>query len=677
MNSSSVSECDGFNLNLHLIFVGEHVIDRFSWKDETTRKSESATTDSTKNSHSTSSTVTQSGALKKFSNEDFYCEDIEIVRKDTRIQLNNNKIQNIVHESYQKEDFKSVCVAERKRKKVDKKDHQIYRGLSKHLKCNRNENLPCTTQKLEGTFIQKDDKLQNHEENNKIMGNEEQYLNGASNGSCRESANVEDALLLESKERVAAAHLDTGCEGGKESNKTTKPSHITEIFAAKQHNSLLESRRECHLIESRAKEDESKDKLADSRSKDGLNVDDKEQTDVTKLPLKPQIFDRMRISLVKRRKKRGSEIEKKKKKETVESTREGETCNNKKGRSKIFSKLRFGKKKEADEEQTEGIVETKDSLKMPSEKDSVKDLMKKGAKSMMKRKKSKNDKEEDNKEQLQKQHKKEEKEKRKKEDKKRKLKERYERVMSKQKLENLEFSTEYYSKCYGEKGKRVEKLESSGSNSSSGDSCSEGSVKHTESEAKDYARSRDRAVSIAWDDASVSKNSIDDGKANRITALFAAKEHNSAIENNRRSSLSEPTTIEDRCKEKEDSKIVAENTQNNNNYIDEERMKRIVELFAAKEHNAAILKSRAKKANGLNATGNGPKPDSEEVIQLDQNGSRNDGTQRKTRRVVRCAKTPLQKTDHQKNPHVVSTSHSAQNQSMKKLVMRITDVDTC
>ena len=617
-----------FKLSLHLIFVGEHVTDHFSCKDdETTRKSESATTNSTKNSHSTASTVTQGGALEKFSNEDFYCEDNEVLKQDTRMQLNNNRIQNMVKDRCEKEDFKTFCVAEKKRK---------------------------------------------------IVGNEEQNLNGASNGSCPESANVEDALLIESKKRVAAAHLDTGCEGGKESKKKTKPNHITELFAAKQHNSLITSRREYGSIESRAKEDESKDELADFQTKEELNIDDKEQTNVMKLPLNPQIFDRMRISLVKRRKKRESEIEKKKKKETEESRTEGEICNDKKkSRSKILSKLRFGKKKEDHEERRGGIVETKDSLKMPSEKESEKRLMKKGAKSMMKRKKSKNGKEEDNKEQLQKQQKKEEKENKKKEDKKRKLKERYERVMSKQRLENLEFSTDYYSKCYGEKGKRVEKLESSVSTSSSGGSCSENSAKHTEGEAKDYAQSRERAVSIAWDDTSVSKNSIDDGKANRITALFAAKEHNFAIENNRRSSLSEQTTIKDGCKEKEVSKIAAENAQNNNDYIDEQRMKRIVELFAAKEHNAAILKSRANKANGQTATGNGPKPDSEDVIQHDHNGSGNDGIQRKTRRVVRCPKTPLQKEGHQKHPHVISTSHSAQIQSMKKLSMRITEVDTC
>ena len=119
------------------------------------------------------------------------------------------------------------------------------------------------------------------------------------------------------------------------------------------------------------------------------------------------------------------------------------------------------------------------------------------------------------------------------------------------------------------------------------------------------------------------------------------------------------------------------NTENNNNYMDEERMKRIAELFAAKEHNAAVLKSRANKANGLSATGNGPKPDSEEVIELDQYDSSNDGGKSETRSVIGCAKTSLETTEHQSHPNVVSTTHCAQKQRMTKYAMRIAEVDTC
>ena len=118
------------------------------------------------------------------------------------------------------------------------------------------------------------------------------------------------------------------------------------------------------------------------------------------------------------------------------------------------------------------------------------------------------------------------------------------------------------------------------------------------------------------------------------------------------------------------------NMEYSNNHMDEERMKRIAELFAAKEHNAALLRSRANKANGLNATENGPKPGSGEAIVLNHNDSKNDGAKSETRSVIGCAKTSLQTTEHQNHPNVVLTTHCAQKQRMTTYTMCIAEVDT-
>ena len=275
-------------------------------------------------------------------------------------------------------------------------------------------------------------------------------------------------------------------------------------------------------------------------------------------------------------------------------------------------------------------------------KDSVKSLMKKAAKSKIKWIKSKEEKEQDNKQQVEKQQKKEEKEKRKREDKKRKLKERYEQVMMKQMLEEIEVS-----------------------------------MKNANVEDRGYATPRKRTVSVAWDDTHVGNNSINEANTSRNATLFGVKDLHSANQNSRRGSLRELKTMDNGCKANGDIKEVTKNTQNSKNYMDEERLKRIAELFAAKEHNAAVLRSRASKANGLNTTGNGPKPESGEAIELNHNDSSNDGTDGGRTSVVRYTKTPLQTTEYQNHPNAVSSLHSMQKERMKKYPMRITEVDTC
>ena len=374
--------------------------------------------------------------------------------------------------------------------------------------------------------------------------------------------------------------------------------------------------------------------------------------------------------------KRESKKEEKRKEEITSSTGRVICSDKKNGRRIIFNKLRLGKKKEAHEEQTEEKVETKSNLQMPSEmkiaKDSVKSLMKKGVKSKIKWKDSKE--EEEDKEQMDKQQKKEEKERRKKEDKKRKLQKRYDRVMMEQELEAFEVSRERYFQSYREQEKRFEKLESSGSSSLSNGRFVKGFLKNADVEDRDSAKARGRTVSIAWDDASVvGNNNID----YRITKLSRAKEVNSAIQNSRRGKLSELKTTENGCKAKQDNKKVADNTRNNNNYMDEEKMRRIVEMFAAKEHNAAFLKSRASKANGINTTGTEHKPDGIEVIELNHNDSKNDDTDSEIRRVVGYTKTPSQTTESENYNQVESTQHNAQEQRMENYSMRISEVDTC
>ena len=671
-------------LNLHLIIVGENTIENLSCEDETTHKSGSATSKSTKKSHSTTSTVTQSNSVETVC-KDSKCEDTDILTQRPQLQISNNDIHNIIPESFQKEDFKNFCATKKKRK-VDRKDHKHCKTRSKHLKCDENESLHCTNQKLEENFIENDYKLQSHEENGKVVGNIESSLNGSSNGSCTESSskwnsNLQEELPIESKERIATIHLDTGCKGGEKSNKETKLNHITELFVAQQHNPSIEIRKGYDSIELQAKRAESKDEVVAIEPKEELNTDDKEETDVTKFPFKPQIFDRMRISLVKKRKKRESKKKRKKQEEITREAQEEICIDKNNGRSTFFNKLRLGKKKEAHGEKTEVTKEKTSNLQTPPEiettNDNVNSFMKKGAKSWIKGIKSKKEKEQESKEQMQKQHKKEEKEKKKKEDKKRKLKERYEKLMSKQSLANFDLTNEFSLQCYGERKERVEQIDSSRSSSSLKGSFGKGSLKHADCLDMDYAKSRERATSTAWVDASVAKNSIDDGKANRITTLFAAKEHNSAIENSRRNSLSELTTMENGCKANRAVKKMNEDTQKNNNYMDRERMKRIVEMFAAKEHNAALLKSRASKANGLNTMGNGHKPDGNEVIELNHNFSKNDDTDSKLRSVVGYTKTPLETTEHENYSKAVSKQNNVQKQRLKKYAMQLTVVDTC
>ena len=254
--------------------------------------------------------------------------------------------------------------------------------------------------------------------------------------------------------------------------------------------------------------------------------------------------------------------------------------------------------KEAHGVQTEEKVEAKSNLQMPSEmkivQHSVKSLMKKGAKSKIKGRKAKEEKEQDSKEQMDKQKKKEEKEKRKMEDKKRKLKERYERVMMTQGLGDIKVSRESYFQSYKEHEKRIEILELS-----SNGRCEEDLLKNANVKDRDSAKPKRRTVSIAWDGASVGNNNIDGVKTSRITTPFVVKEAKSANQYSRRANLSELKTMENECKAKQDNKKVTEHTQNSKNCMDEERMKRIVELFAAKEYNAAMLKNRANQANGL------------------------------------------------------------------------------
>ena len=216
----------------------------------------------------------------------------------------------------------------------------------------------------------------------------------------------------------------------------------------------------------------------------------------------------------------------------------------------------------------------------------------------------KEEKEQDSREQIDKQQKKEEKERRKKEDKKRKLQKRYERVMMEQELEEIDVPRERYFQSYREREKRFEKLESSGSSSSSNGRFAEGLLKNADITEGDSEKPRRRAVSIAWDDTSVGNNNIDKAKASRITKLFCTKELKSAIQGSRRGNLNELKTIENGCKAKQDYWKVTDNTQRNSNGMDEERMMRIVEMFAAKEHNAAVLKGRASKANARNSMGN-------------------------------------------------------------------------
>ena len=272
-------------------------------------------------------------------------------------------------------------------------------------------------------------------------------------------------------------------------------------------------------------------------------------------------------------------------------------------------------------------------------KDSVKSLMKKGAKSKIKWIKSKEEKEQDNKQQVEKQQKKEEKEKRKREDKKRKLKERYEQVMMKQMLEEIEVS-----------------------------------MKNANVEDRGYATPRKRTVSVAWDDTHVGNNSISEGNMSRNTTLFDVKELHSP---NRRGSLRELKTMDNGCKTKLDSKKVTENSQDNNKCMNEERLKRIVELFARKEINAASLKSRANKANGLTATGNGPKPDSEEMNELDHDDTNDESSAIERENAVGYTKIPLHTKEYENHPNAVSTLHSAQKQGIEMYTMCITDIDTC
>ena len=253
-------------------------------------------------------------------------------------------------------------------------------------------------------------------------------------------------------------------------------------------------------------------------------------------------------------------------------------------------------------------VEIKNNLQIPLEmkivKDSVKSLMKRGIQSKIKGRKSKEEKEQDNKEQIDKQRKKEENERRKKEDKKRKLHKRYERVMMEQELEEIDVSGERYLQSYREREKRFEKLESSGRSSSSNGRFVEGLLTNADITEGDSEKPRRRAVSIAWDDTSVGNNNINGAKASRMTKLLCTNELKSAIEGSRRSSLNALKTMKNGCKAKQDYWKVTDNTQRNSNCMDEERMKRIVEMFAAKEHNAAVLKGRSSKANAQNSMGN-------------------------------------------------------------------------
>ena len=264
--------------------------------------------------------------------------------------------------------------------------------------------------------------------------------------------------------------------------------------------------------------------------------------------------------------------------------------------------------KQAYEERAKEKMEIKNNLQMSLEmkivKDSVKSLMKRGIQSKIKGRKSKEEKEQDSREQIDKQQKKEEKERRKKEDKKRKLQKRYERVMMEQELEEIDVSRERYFQSYREREKRFDKLESSGRSSSSNGRFAEGLLKNADITQGDSEKPRRETVSIAWDDTSVGNNNINEAQASRITKLFCTKELKSAIEGSRRGNLNALMTIENGCKAKQDCWKVTDNTQRNSNCMDEERMMRIVDMFAAKEHNAAVLKGRSSKANAQNSMGN-------------------------------------------------------------------------
>ena len=336
---------------------------------------------------------------------------------------------------------------------------------------------------------------------------------------------------------------------------------------------------------------------------------------------------------------------------------------------------------EAHRKDTQEKLETKSTLQMPPEmktvKDSVKSLIKKGARSKIRWTKSKDEKEHDNKIPMDKQQKKEEKEKRILEDKKRKLQERYELVMMKQGLEEIEVSRERYFQSYREREKRFDISEVPANRSSTKGLFIEGLLKNADVRDTNSTNPRRRTVSISCDNKSLGNDNINEAKANRITKLFDVSELNSAIENSRRDNLSELTKRENGCKARQDIKKVTENTQKNNNNMDEARKRRIVAMFAAKEHNAALLKSRASKANGLNTTGNEHKPDGNEVIELNHNDSKNNGIDSEIRSVVGYTKTPLHTTEHENYNKVVSKQQNAQEQRMKKYTMRITEVDIC
>ena len=310
--------------------------------------------------------------------------------------------------------------------------------------------------------------------------------------------------------------------------------------------------------------------------------------------------------------KREKKKEEKRKEEITSTTGRGIFSDKKDGMSTILNKLRLRKLKDAYEERAKEKVELINNLQMPLEmkivKDSVKSLMKRGFKSKIRGRKSKEEREQDNKEQIDKQQKKEEKERRKKEDKKRKLQKRYERVMMEQELEEIHVSRERYFQSYREREKRFEKLESSGSSSSSNGRFAEGLLKNADITEGDSEKPRRKSVSIAWDDTSVVNNNIDKAKASRITNLFRAKELKYTIEGSRRGNINALKTIENGCKAKQDCWKVTDNTQRNSNGMDEERMKRIVEMFAAKEHNAAVLKGRSSKAITQNSMGNVASP---------------------------------------------------------------------